>query len=170
MLRMLWGLAMSLISVKRAREAGRAGLRWMCLVALIALVIQFALGVVLNLYVALPDDSQASYIKEIETAPGYLTAHALVGTALLVAAALMMLRAIALRDTVIITLVGAGLAALAGAFVAGEVFVKNSANSASLWMAILTGVALVSYISLQAVLGQSLARGPVPGYLANAGD
>ena len=66
----------------------------------------------------------------------------------------MLLRAIALRDMAVIAPVATGLAALLGAFAAGEVFVRNDESSASLSMAILTSVALLSYICLQAVIAR----------------
>ncbi len=80
----------------------------------------------LNLYTVIPaGDAQVSYLREIETAPGMLTAHALLALLLLATAGIMLLRAIALRDMTVIALVAAGLAALLGAFAAGEEFVKN---------------------------------------------
>jgi hypothetical protein len=132
---------------------GRAGLHQPCLIILAGLTIQLALGLVLNLYVAVPaSDAQASYLREIETAPVALTAHALVALLLIATAALMLLRAIALRDVAVIALVATGLAALLGAFVAGEVFVRNGADSTSLTMGMLTGASLLCYIILEAVI------------------
>jgi hypothetical protein len=161
------------LSGERARALGRPGLRWICLVALIGLVIQFALGMILNLYIGMPAaDAHASWLREIKTAPAFLTAHALVGLVLLAAGGILLLRAIALRDKVVITPTAAGLAALLGAFATGELFVKNSQNSASLSMAILTGVALVCYIGLQAILSgaRPLAGERAGKYLADLAD
>ncbi len=153
MFEMLKGRLMPIISAERARRMGRACLHQACLVIMIGLVIQLALGMVLNLYVAIPAaDARASYLREIETAPLALTAHALLALLLLATAGLMLLRAIALRDRMVIALVGAGLAALLGAFAAGELFVKDNADSASLSMAFLTGVALLCYAVLQAII------------------
>lgn len=141
------------ISISYARKMGRAGLHRACLTILTGLVIQLALGMILNLYIAIPaDDARISYVQEIETAPAMLTAHALLAVALLATAGLLLLRAIALRDMAVIAPGAAGLAALLGAFAAGELFVRNDATSASLSMAILTGIALLSYIGLQAVI------------------
>jgi hypothetical protein len=157
MLRTLWGLVMPLISGGHARLRGAAALRPLCLIALIGLVIEFTLGTILNLYVMIPAaDARASYIQEVESAPGFLTAHALVGLLLLGTAGLLLTGAIALRHGTFIALVTTGLAALLGAFTAGEVFVKTRSAAASLWMAILTGVALICYVSLQARLGAAV--------------
>jgi thiol:disulfide interchange protein len=130
-------------------------LRPLCLVALIALVIQLVLGTILNLYVTIPDYSHASYVQEIAKAPGYLTVHALVGLTLLGTAVLLIVQAAALRAAAIITLLATGLAAMLGAFIAGEVFVRSGTDTASLWMSLLTGVALASYIGVQAVAGSA---------------
>jgi hypothetical protein len=160
---------MPVFSTANARRMGRAGLHWACLVVLIGLVIQLVLGMILNLYITIPAaDARASYLREIETAPGILTAHALVALLLLAAAGILLLRAIALRDMAVITPAAAGLAALLGAFAAGEVFVRNGERSASLSMTVLTGVALLCNIRLQAIIRQRppVREGAV-GYRAN---
>jgi hypothetical protein len=154
---------MPIFSAEKARSTGRAGLHQACLVVLTGLVIQFALGMVLNLYIVMPAaDGRISYMREIETAPGVLTAHALLAGLLLATAGIMLLRAVALRDTAVIALVATALAALLGAFAAGELFVRNDASSASLSMALLTGIALLCYVYLQAIIIRQQPRVPVP--------
>jgi hypothetical protein len=153
---------MPIFSGKVARDRGPAGLRPLCLIVLIALVVQFVLGTILNLYVEIPDFAHATYIQEIEKAPGFLTAHALVGLVLLAAAVLLLIQAAALRAPVIVTMLATGLAALLGAFIAGEIFVKNGADTASLWMSLLTGVALTTYIGVQALAGTATRRQDAP--------
>lgn len=149
------------ISPASAREKGRAGLRGACLAVMIGLAIQLVLGMILNLYITIPAaDTRLSYLREVETAPGMLTVHAVTGLLLLAAAGLLLLRAIALRDAAAIILVAAGLAAIIGAFASGEAFVKNGADSTSLSMAILTGAALLCYTCLQALIGRQ--RPPFP--------
>ena len=153
MFEMLQVRVMHIFSAADARRMGRAGLHQACLVILAGLVIQLALGMILNLYIAIPAaDARASYLREIETAPGMLTAHVLVALLLLATSAILLLRAIVLRDMAVVVLVATGLAALLGAFAAGEVFVRNGESSASLSMAILTGAALLCYICLQAII------------------
>jgi hypothetical protein len=116
------------------------------------LAIQFCVGVVVNLYVPVPaGDATASWVREVETAPDYLTAHALLGLVLLGAGAVVVIRAIFVRNRLLIALCGAGLASLLGAFIAGEAFVKNGLSGTSLWMALLTGAALLCYVAVQAV-------------------
>ena len=140
-------------SAANTRRMGRAGLHWACVIVMVGLVVQLALGMILNLYVAVPAaDARASYLSEVENAPALLTAHALVGLLILASAGLLLLRAITLRDAAVIAPVAAGLAALLGAFASGELFVRSSANGASLSMAIMTGIALLCYVRLQAVI------------------
>ena len=159
---------MPIFSAEKARSMGRAGLHQAGLVVLTGLVIQLALGMVLNLYIAMPAaDGHVSYLREIETAPGVLTAHALLAGLLLATAATMLLRAVALRDTAVIALTATAFAALLGAFAAGELFVRNDANGASLSMAILAGIALLCYVYLQAIITRPrpsarVARARVP--------
>ena len=162
MFEMIQERIMPIFSVEKARSMGRPGLHQACLVVLTGLVIQFALGMVLNLYIVMPADGRVSYLREIETAPGVLTAHALLAGLLLATAGIMLLRAVALRDTAVIALVATALAALLGAFAAGELFVRNDADSASLSMALLTGIALLCYVYLQAIISPQRPRKPVP--------
>jgi hypothetical protein len=153
MFEMLQERLMPVLSAANARRMGRAGLHQPCLIILAGLVIQIALGMILNLYIAIPaTDARTSYLREIETAPGLLTAHALIALLVLATAGILLLRAIGLRDMAVIAPVTAGLAALLGAFAAGEVFVRKDESSASLSMAILTSVALLCYICLQAII------------------
>jgi hypothetical protein len=153
MFEMIQAHVMPIFSAENARRTGRAGLHLACLVALTGLVVQLALGMILNLYVEMPAaDARASFLREVETAPAMLTAHALVALLLLATAGIMLLRAIALRDRAVIALVAAGLAALLGAFASGEVFVRDNQSGASLSMAILTSAAFLCYVYLQAVI------------------
>ena len=137
---------------RHTRRPGRAGLRRVCLAALIMLVAQYGLGIFLNLYVAVPaSDAHAGIFGEIATAPMALTVHALLGLALIAAAILLVVRAVSVGDRLLAVLAAAGLTAIGGAFAAGEIFVRNGQSSASLAMAILTGVALLCYVGTLAL-------------------
>ncbi len=137
---------------RHTRRPGRAGLRRVCLAALIMLVVQYGLGIFLNLYVAVPaSDAHAGIFGEIATAPLALTVHALLGLALIAAAILLVVRAVSVGDRLLAVLAAAGLTAIGGAFAAGEIFVRNGQSSASLAMAVLTGVALLCYVGTLAL-------------------
>src|SRR5690349_12278150 len=112
------------------------------------LVLQYGLGMILNFYVGVPAaDAHASIFTEIATAPLALTAHALLGVCLVGTAILAVARAMARRDRTLAVLAAAGLAAIVGAFVAGEMFVKNGQDGTSFAMAMLTGAALLCYVA-----------------------
>jgi hypothetical protein len=161
----------SMIAGRHARLRGAAGLRGVCLTTLIALVGEFGLGEILNLYVAVPSsDAHASYVQEVANGPIALTAHILLGVVLISAAIVLLARAIGMGDWVMTGLAGTGLVAIMGAFAAGEKFLRNGQTSVSLWMAILTGVALVCYIGalnlMRVFPAQAAPRPPEPAYMA----
>jgi hypothetical protein len=133
--------------------------------ALIMLVLQYGLGIILNLYVEVPaSDAHAGIITEIATAPLALTAHAILGIALIVTAILLVARAVGVRDRLLAVLATAGLTAIGGAFGAGEIFVRDGQDSASMAMAILTGMALLCYIGTLTLAGAARREdsGPRP--------
>jgi hypothetical protein len=137
---------------RHMRPPGRAGLRRVCLATLIMLVVQYGLGIFLNLYVAVPaSDAHAGIFAEIATAPLALTVHALLGLALTGSAILLVVKAARVGDRLLAVLAAAGLTAIAGAFAAGEIFVRNGMPFASLAMAVLTGVALLCYVGTLAL-------------------
>jgi hypothetical protein len=134
---------------RHTRRPERPGLRRVSVTALVMLVLQYGLGTILNLYVEVPPaDAHAGIFTEIATAPLALTAHALLGVILIGTAILVVARALNLRERLLAVLAAAGLIAIGGAFWAGETFVKNGQNSASLAMAMLTGAALLCYIAI----------------------
>jgi hypothetical protein len=132
----------------RFRSPGPAILVWGCLVTLIALALQLGLGMIVNLYVQVPAaDARAGFLQEIRTAPLGLTLHAVLGILLICAAILVLAGAFRARDAVLVTFAATGLVAMAGAFAAGELFVRNGENGVSLTMALLTGLAFAAYAS-----------------------
>lgn len=80
---------------RHARLHRSADLRGVCLTTLIALVAQFVVGMFLNLYVAVPSsDAHAGHVQEILNGPVSLTVHVLLGTVVICAAVLLLIRAI----------------------------------------------------------------------------
>ena len=147
-------------SGRHTLRPGRARLRRVCVAALIMLVVEYGLGVFLNLYVAVPaSDAHAGIRQQIATAPLALTLHALLGLALIGTAILLLARSVGARDWRFAVLAAAGLTAIGGAFGTGEIFVRNGRSGASLAMAILTGVALLCYVGILALA--TVARGSV---------
>jgi len=139
----------------------------MSVTMLVMLVIQYGLGIILNLYVEVPaSDAHAGILTEIATAPAVLTVHAVLGAALIGTGILLVARAVGEQDRLLAVLATAGLTALGGAFAAGEIFVRNDQDVASMAMAILTGLALLCYIGTltlaTAVRREDGAPRPVP--------
>ena len=119
----------------------------MSVTMLVMLVIQYGLGIILNLYVEVPaSDAHAGILTEIATAPPVLTVHAVLGVALIGTGILLVGTAAQVRDRLLAVLATAGLTTLGGAFGAGEIFVRSGQDTASMAMAILTGMALLCYI------------------------
>jgi hypothetical protein len=153
------GEAIRVASGKHTRRAGLEAVRQVSLAALIMLVVQYGLGIILNLYIAVPaSDVHAGLTQEIANGPFMLTLHAVLGLALIGAALVTLVRAVRLEDRVAAGLAAAGLTAIGGAFASGEIFVRNGQNGASLAMALLTGVALLCYIGVLTRVSSVLRR------------
>ena len=144
---------------RHSRRVELEGLRRVALAALVMLVVQYGLGIILNLYIAVPaSDAHAGIMQEIASGPAMLTLHALLGLGLIGAALVLLVRAVRLEDRVIAVLAAAGLTAIGGAFASGEIFVHNGQSGASLAMALLTGVALLCYIGALTQVSTALRR------------
>ena len=153
------GEAIRVASGKHTRRAGLEAVRQVSLAALIMLVVQYGLGIVLNLYIAVPaSDAHAGLTQEIANGPLMLTLHAVLGLALIGTALVTLLRAVRLEDRAAAVLAAAGLTAIGGAFASGEIFVRSGQNGASLAMALLTGVALLCYIGVLTRVSSALRR------------
>jgi hypothetical protein len=110
--------------------------------AAVLLIVQFGLGIGVNLYVTLP--SNKSFLATVFSS-GVLAVHAIVALALLGAAISALVRAIRARRAVAFTSVG--LAAILAAAGAGASFAGSQSNGASLTMALATAVAMFCYLA-----------------------
>lgn len=117
-------------------------LRGNCMGAAVLLIVQFGLGIGVNLYVTLP--ARKSFLSTV-FGSAVLAVHAIVALALLGAAIGALVRAVRARHAVAFTSVG--LAAIVAAAAAGASFVGNQANGASLAMALATAVAMFCYLA-----------------------
>ena len=133
-------------SARRASTGRAAGLRQASLAALVLLLIQYGIGIGVNLYVTVPAaDRGHSISTAISNGPGVLTVHIVLGLLLILAAAALVVQAIRARHPGVIVASVIGLLALLGAAAQGAAFVDKSHPAASMIMAILTGVALLCY-------------------------
>ena len=110
--------------------------------AAVLLIIQFALGTAVNLYVTLPGH-KAFFSTVFGSA--LLAAHVIVALVLLGASISALVRAIRARRVIVPTAIG--LAAVLGAATAGAAFTSTQNNGASLAMALATATAMVSYLA-----------------------
>ena len=119
-----------------------ATLRGNCMGAAVLLIVQFGLGMGVNLYVTLP--AHKSFFSTV-FGSATLAVHAVVALALLGAAISALVRAIRTRRAVAFT--GVGLAAILAAAIFGASFVGSQGQGASLGMALATAVAMFCYLA-----------------------
>ena len=119
-----------------------ATLRGNCMGASVLLIVQFGLGIGLNLYVTLP--AHKSFLATV-FGSAVLAVHAIVALLLLGASISALVRSIRIRRAVAFTAVG--LAAIVAAAAAGAAFAGNQSNGASLSMALATAVAMFCYLA-----------------------
>jgi hypothetical protein len=142
----------------------RASLRGASFGALVMLIVQFAIGIVVNLYVAVPAADQGGFLRAIGKAltnpPAALASHAGLGLLIVLAALALVVRALRVGHTAVAVLSIVGLLAIVAAALNGVRFVAGGgANSASVAMALSTAVAMLCYAGSLFVLGGSRATG-----------
>ena len=126
------------------RQSRQAGLRRASLAILIALIVQFALGISVNLYVTLPAAGHPGHSSWFGNG-ALLALHAALGMFLVLAALFVLVRAIMARNVTLIVTSAAGLVAIGLAFFFGASFTEKLTNGYSLGMAIAFAVALACY-------------------------
>jgi hypothetical protein len=149
---------------RRARRL--TGLRTNSFAISVMLLVQYGLGMGVNLYAQVPAADQGSGIiaalgRALTSQPVVLAVHAALGLLMLVAGVTVLARAILARHRLAIASSVVGLAAIAAAAFGGATFVSSGQDGASMAMAILTGVALLCYLA-NLLMVSPLATGPVP--------
>ncbi len=146
-----------------ARQARRlSGLRQNSAAISVMLLVQYGLGMGVNLYAKVPAADHGTGLaaalgRALTSQPAVLAAHAVLGLLMLVAGVSVLTRAILSRHRRATIASAAGLAAIIAAAVSGVAFVSNGQAAASLAMAVLTGVALLSYLANLLVAGSPAA-------------
>src|SRR5690348_6726148 len=131
----------------------------------IAVVVQYALGIWVNLYVTVPARDEgggflAAIGRALANGPVALGLHAGLGLLLVLGSISLVVRSVLSRNRALIVASAVFLLALLGAASSGASFVNSGNDSASASMAMLTGVALIcSLISLY-VAGSAGQTGP----------
>jgi hypothetical protein len=136
-------------AAKPARMAATTALsrlRRGSLAALVLVVIEYAIGTYVNLYVTVPAaDHGRGLSTAISDGPAPLSVHAVVGLLLGLAALGVLVQSIMARRWTVVGVSAVGLLALALASVAGTGFVRTGDTAASMAMSLLTGIALLCY-------------------------
>ena len=118
--------------------------------ALTMLVIQFVLGTAYSLYGTAPTSSKSIGMFSSPL----LAIHVIMGILIIIAAVMLVVRAIQARHTPSIATTVVGLLTILGAFGAGSSFTNDGNNGASLGMALLTAVAMLCYAANLVILGK----------------
>lgn len=126
------------------------GLRANSLAAVSILLVEYGLGIWVNLYRRLPaaehgTDIATSFARAVSKGPIGLSVHALLGVILIVSAAMAIVRAVLVRRSCLIGVSAVGLAAVLVAAVSGAKFVGTGTKAASMSMAIAAGVAIGAF-------------------------
>ena len=114
----------------------------------VALLVQYALGMVVNLYVTVPARDQGGGVltaigRAFANGPASLAIHAGLGLLILAGTISLVVRSVLSRRRPLIWLSAVTLLAVLGAAFNGAAFVNSGNDGASLGMALLTGVALL---------------------------
>ena len=131
-----------------ARTGGLPILRRITLGMAIGLLVQYGLGIAVNLYVTVPardhgGGALAAIGRAFANGPAGLAIHAGLGLLLIVGAIQLVVRSVVARHRPLIWLSSISLLAILGAASSGAAFVNAGGNGPSLGMAMLTGVALL---------------------------
>jgi hypothetical protein len=126
------------------KESRQARLRQASLAIVIVLIIQFSLGIGVNLYVTLPAAGHPGHASWFGNGP-LLALHASLGMFLVLAAIFVLVRAIMARNATLIVTSAGGLVAIFLAFFFGSSFTSKLTNGYSLGMAISFAAALACY-------------------------
>jgi hypothetical protein len=128
-----------------------AALRGNTFGVLAMLIVQFAVGMVVNLYATIPARDKGSGIvgaigRALTNGPASLASHAGLGLLIVLVGVALVVRSIVARHTASILLSVVGLAAIVSAAVNGARFVADGGPAnASLAMALSTAVAMLCY-------------------------
>lgn len=144
---------MSTLSEPRAGERPAAQterLRMASFGALTMLVLQFVLGTAYNLYGTAPTASKSIGMFSSPL----LAIHVVLGILIILAAAMLVFRAVQAKASPVIATSVIGLLAVLGAFGAGSAFTNSGADSASFGMALAVAIAMACYAVNLVILGK----------------
>lgn len=132
----------------RPRAGGAEAARRSSFGVSVGLLIQYALGLWVNLYVTVPASDHgggllAAIGRALANGPAALAVHAGLGLLLLLGSIALVVRAVVAGDRFFMVTTAVSLLAVLGAAGSGAAFVNKGQNAASLSMGLLTAVALL---------------------------
>ena len=132
----------------RPRAGGGEAVRRSSLGLTVALLVQYALGLAVNLYVTVPGRDQGGGVlaaagRALANGPASLAVHAGLGLLLLLGSIVLVVRAVVDRTRFFVITSVVSLLAVLGAAGSGAAFVNTGQDGASLGMGLLTAVALL---------------------------
>lgn len=135
---------------KRMSVRALSGLRLQLYIAVILLVVEFALGTFVNLYAKLPAADKgtslfAAFGAAVGSGPVSVALHAILGTLIVLAGISVIVRAVSIRSILHLVLAIMGMLAVLMAWVSGTGFIGSQAEGASFGMAVATAIALLCY-------------------------
>jgi len=141
------------------------GLRANSFAALVILLVEYGLGIWVNLYGRLPASDHgaslaAGFGRAIADGPVGLSIHAVLGAALVISAATALVRSILVRLAALIALTSVALLSVVGAALSGARFVGNGDNASSMSMAVAAGTAIGAYALVLLVTASARRPGP----------
>lgn len=140
-------------------DRASARLRTASLVSLVLLLIEYVLGMSVNIFVKVPSADQGASVpaaigKAMSNGPGGLAAHAGVGLLLVVNVTVVLVLSFRARPRLVTVSSALAWLCVIGAAGSGARFVGNGDNGSSMAMATLTGVAIACYATNLFVLGR----------------
>ncbi len=158
------GVSAAARSPAGTRPSAEEVIRRASLGTMVALLIQYGMGMWVNLYATIPAGDQgggefAAIGRALSHGPAGLAVHTGLGLLLLIGSVVPVVRAVAVRWPALIVTSGLSLLAILGAAASGAAFVNAGNDGASLAMALLTAVALLCQAVTLFLLAGRPARG-----------
>jgi hypothetical protein len=138
------------VSVAPSTTKSGNGIRTNAFSAAVMLLLEFSLGVGVNLFATLPHVERGKTLftafgSAVTGGPVVLAVHALLGSALLITAVSAVVRASLIRQPALILLTVIAFLGIVAAWLAGARFVDTMANASSMTMAVASAVSILCY-------------------------
>lgn len=143
----------------RTRAASLPGIRRQAFAMAVLLLVQYGLGIGVNLFVTLPRQDHGKGLgNALANGPVAVSVHIALGLALIITALGLAIPIAATRRGGLIALAVLGLAGLTSAAINGTRFVGTGQNGDSMAMAMAWAVAMLCYLSILFIAGRDRPR------------